>query len=83
MMKMCARAGNGSEQLSYWYSNTFTFLECSSVLNTAPVTNAFLNCTLLSMLFLSSDYVSGKHLAPSSMIFHMPVSVWVVFSPFT
>ena len=82
MMKMCARAVNGSEQLSYWYSDTFTFLECSSVLNTTPVTNAFLNCILLSMFFFS-DYVLGKHLAPSSMIFHMPVSVWVVFSPST
>ena len=42
---------NGLEQLSYWYSGTFIFLECRSVLNAIPVANAFLSCTLLSICF--------------------------------
>ena len=78
---MCARTANGSKQLSYWYSGTFTFLECSSVLNATPVTNTFLSCTLLSICFFSD--VLGKHQGPSFIIFDIKVSVWVVFSPST
>ena len=36
---------NESEQISYWCSGTFIFLEFSSVLNVTPVTGAVLNCT--------------------------------------
>ena len=36
---------NESEQISYWCSGTFIFLEFSSVLNVTTVTGAFLNCT--------------------------------------
>ena len=38
---MWAKTVNGSEQLSYWYLGTLIFLECSSMLNAASVTNAF------------------------------------------
>ena len=34
-----------SEQLSYWWPGTLIFLEYSSMLNDAPVTNAFLSYT--------------------------------------
>ena len=71
-----------SEQLSCWYSGSFIFLECSSVLNATPVANAFLNCTLVSLCF-SSDDILGKHVRPSSIILDIPVSIWVVFSPCT
>ena len=81
-MEMCARAVNGSEQLCYWYSGKFIFLGCTFVLNATPATNAFLCCTLLNICSFSDD-VLGKHLGPSSIIFHMTVSVWVVFSPST
>ena len=42
---MCVRTINGFDQLSYRCSDTLIFLECSSMLNVAPVTNAFLNYT--------------------------------------
>ena len=42
--KMCARAVNGSKQLSYLCSSTFIFLECNSVLNATHIANAFLCC---------------------------------------
>ena len=48
--EICSRTVNGSEQFSYWCSGTFIFFECRSVLNTTPLTNVFLSCTLLSML---------------------------------
>ena len=58
---MCANARtvNGSEQLSYWCPGTLNFLECSSMLNAAPVTNAFLSYTWLSkcFFFLHPDYI--------------------------
>ena len=41
---MCARTINGSEKLSYWLG-TLIFLECSFMLNAAPITNAFLDST--------------------------------------
>ena len=47
----CARTVNASAQLSYWCSGASIFLECSSMLNTAPVTNAFLSYTWLSQCF--------------------------------
>ena len=46
---------NESEQLSYWCSGTLTFLECSSMLNAAPVTNAFLSYTWL--VFFSTSWL--------------------------
>ena len=49
--EMRVRIVNGSEQLSYWYSGTLIFLECSSVLNAAPVTNAFWSYTGFSKCF--------------------------------
>ena len=50
---MCTRTVNWSDQLSYWCSGTLIFLECSSMLNTAPVTNTFLTYTWRSKcLFL-------------------------------
>ena len=49
--EMCAKSVNGSKQLSYWCSGTLIFLECSSILNVAPVTNAFLSYTWLSKCF--------------------------------
>ena len=44
---MCAsaRTVNGSEQLSYRCPGTLIFLERSSMLNVAHVTNAFLSYT--------------------------------------
>ena len=43
----------------------------------------FFNCTLLSMCFFSDD-VLGKHVVgPSSIVFDIPASVWVAFSPST
>ena len=67
-----------SQQLSYWCSGKFVFLEHSSMLNATPVTNAFLYC-----IGFFPDYVLGKHVDLSSTIFDSPVSVWVVFSPST
>ena len=53
----------------------FIFLDYSSVLNATTVTNAFFNCTLLSMCFFS-DEVFGKHVVgPSSIVFDIPASV--------
>ena len=62
--EMRVRIVNGSEQLSYWYSGTLIFLECSSVLNAAPVTNAFWSYTGFSKCFFfwcffSSSYFTG------------------------
>ena len=48
-LQMCVRSVNGSEQLSYWCSDTFIFLEFSSLLNVIPVSNSFLSYTLLSI----------------------------------
>ena len=45
--EMCARTVNRSQ----WCSGTLIFLECSSMLNAAPVTNAFWSCTWLSRCF--------------------------------
>ena len=36
------------------------------MLNSTPVTNVFLSCTLVSMFFFSDD-VLRKHVGPSSM----------------
>ena len=55
---MCARTVNGFEQLYYWCSGTLIFLECSSMLNAAPVTNAFLSYTWLSKCFSSDVFFS-------------------------
>ena len=48
---MCARTVNGSVQLPYLCSRTLIFLEYSSMLNVAPVGNAFLSYSLLSKCF--------------------------------
>ena len=53
---MCTRTVNGSKQLSYWYSVTLIFLECSSMLNAASVINAFLSYTWLSKWFFSDFF---------------------------
>ena len=50
---MCARDVNGSKQLYYWCSGTLIFLDCSSMLNAATVTNAFLSYNWLSKCFFS------------------------------
>ena len=51
MKEMCARTVNGSAKLSYLCSDTLIFLECSSILNAAHVTNAFVSYTWLSECF--------------------------------
>ena len=53
---MCARTVNGSEKLSFSCSGTFIFLECSSMLNAASVTNTFLSYTWLSKCFFSAVF---------------------------
>ena len=53
-----SKAVNGSKQLSYWCSGTLVFLECSSMLNSAPETNAFLSYTWLSKCFFSDVFFS-------------------------
>ena len=50
---MCVRTVNGFDELSHQCSHTLIFLECSSMLNVAPVTNAFLNYTWLRKCFFS------------------------------
>ena len=58
--EICARTVNGSEQLSLSYID---FFKCSSMLNTAPVTNAFLSytglskCFFLKLFFLLPEYI--------------------------
>ena len=42
---MCASIVNRFEQLSYGCLGTLIFVECSSMLNAAPLTNAFLSYT--------------------------------------
>ena len=59
---MCARTINGSKQFSYWWSGTLSFLECSSMLNASPVTNAFLGYTWLSRSFFSDVFFSTSWL---------------------
>ena len=56
---MCAsaRTVNGSEQLSYWCPGILIFLECSSMLNAASVTNAFLSHTWLSKCFFFLSFL--------------------------
>ena len=51
MKEMCARTVNGSAKLSYLCSDTLIFLECSSILNAAHVTNAFVSYTWLRECF--------------------------------
>ena len=50
------KAVNGSKQLSYWCSGTLVFLECSSMLNSVPETNAYLSYTWLSKCFFSNVF---------------------------
>ena len=56
---MCARTVNGSEQLSYWCSRTLTFLDWSSMLHAAHVTNAFLSYTGLTKCFFSDVFFTS------------------------
>ena len=60
--EVCARTVNGSEQLSYWCSGTLIFVECSSMLNVAPVANAFLSYTWLGKCFFSDIFFSTSWL---------------------
>ena len=61
---MYARTVNEFKQHSYWWSGTLISLECSSMLNAAPVTNSFLRytwprkcCFFSDIFFLNPNYI--------------------------